>query len=150
MIEVQVTKEITDYEPKLIGPFTVRQTLCLVVALPICYVILRFLSPHLTRDVALFFLFIPAVFAYAFGWCKPYGMKMEKFLRAVFVTRFLAPIHRRYRTANTVEAIIHNAEEQWNREETERILATETRKQRRARTRAAKTHKYKPSPEAWR
>ena len=149
MIEVQVTKEITDYEPKLIGPFTVRQTLCLAIALPFCFVILRYLSPYLTRDVALFFVCIPAAFAWAFGWCKPYGMKMEQFLRAVYVTRFLAPIHRRYRTVNTVETIIREAEAQWNREEDDRLLATETSKQHRARKRAAQAQKYKPSPEAW-
>lgn len=149
MIEIQVTKEITDFEPKLIGPFTVRQTICLALGLPICYVVIRYLSPYLTRDVALFFCCIPAAFAWAFGWYKPYGMKMEQFLRAVYVTRFLAPIHRRYKTANTVEQIIHDAEEQWNREEEERLLATETPKQRRARKRAAQAPQYKLSPEAW-
>lgn len=149
-VEVSVTKEITDYETKLIGPLTARQALCLGIALPICYVAIRYLTPILTRDVALFFVFIPAVFAWAFGWCRPYGMKMEQFLRAVYITRLLAPIHRRYRTVNTVEAVIHEAEEQWKREEEERLLATETSKQRRARKRAVQAQKYKPSPEAWR
>ena len=150
MIEIQITKEITDYEPKLIGPFTGRQVICLALGLPICYVIIRFLTPYLTRDVALFFCFIPAAFAWAFGWYKPYGMKMEQFLRAVLVTRFLAPVHRRYRTANTVETTIREAEEQWRREEEARLLATETPKQRRARQRAAKkAPQYKLSPDAW-
>ena len=82
MIEIRITKEISDYEPKLLGPLTLRQSACVAAGAPFCYLIIRYLGPLLTTEVAMFFCFIPAGLAYAFGWAKPYGMKMEQFLRA--------------------------------------------------------------------
>lgn len=110
MIEIRVTKDLGDYDPKVAGPFNLRQLICLVIGSPICYVILRFLSPILTIDIAAFFCIIPAGLAYAFGWAKPYGMKMEKFLGSIFVNRILAPAVRRYKTENATEHFLSHLE----------------------------------------
>ena len=100
MIELKITKEIGDYEPKFIGPFTLRQSICIAVGAPICYFIYKTLSPIMTADVAGFFCAIPGGIAALFGWVKPYGMKTEKFIQSVFVNMFLAPTNRRYKTEN--------------------------------------------------
>ena len=105
MVEMRITKEIGNYKPRVVGPLTFRQLVCIGCAAPFCYFIYKFLSPHLTRDVAGFFCILPAAVAALFGWCHPYGMNTEEFIRSVFVNIFLAPSHRKYKTANQFELI---------------------------------------------
>lgn len=110
-LEVKVTKEIRDFEPKVIGPFTFRQLLCLAIAFPFIFVILKYLSPIITIDIAGFLCIPIAGAAFLMGWYEPYGMKTEKFIRSVFVNRFLAPAHRKYKTVNTHEDLFKKLEE---------------------------------------
>ncbi len=148
-IEVPITKEISEYEPKLIGPFNARQCLCLALCAPICYFVIRYLSPYLTQSVSMFFCFLPASVAYLFGWAKPYGMKTEKFLQSVFITRFIAPQHRKYKTVNTVETVLKDAEQEWQHTELMRIMENETKKERKQRLKEnKKKKKYRLSPQA--
>lgn len=100
MVEMRITKEIGNYKPRVVGPLTFRQLVCVGIAAPFCYFIYKYLSPHLTRDLAGFFCILPAAVAALFGWCHPYGMNTEQFIRSVFVNVFLAPSHRKYRTEN--------------------------------------------------
>ena len=136
MIEIRMTKELGDFEPKVIGPFTMRQSICLLIGAPICYMIIRFLSPILTIDVAAFFCTIPAGIAYAFGWAKPYGMRMEKFLSSVFINRVVAPSIRKYKVKNTHEKLLYELEQLSDDSE---IIGTANKKKTR----------YKLSKEAW-
>lgn len=149
MIEIRITKEITDYEPKLLGPLTLRQSACVAAGAPLCYLIIRYLGPLLTTEVAMFFCFIPAGIAYAFGWARPYGMKMEQFLRSVFVNRFLAPSHRKYKCRNVHEMVMTDAEKTWLEQE-EAALPPKERKRRQAEKQKASKQKarYKVSPRA--
>lgn len=105
MLEIRVTKEIRDFEPKVIGPFTFRQLICLGIGSPIVYFILKYFSPIVTVDIAAFFCFPVAALAYLIGWYEPYGMKTEKFIRSIFVNRILAPSHRKYKTVNAHELL---------------------------------------------
>ena len=140
-IEVPITKEISDYEPKLVGPFTLRQCLCLALCAVFCYFVLRYLSPYLTRTISMFFCFVPASIAYLVGWSKPYGMKIEKFLGSVFVTRFLAPQNRKYKTVNTVETVLRDAEKEWQQAELLKIMERETKREKKARLKESKKKK---------
>ena len=81
MIEVRIPKELDQYEAKFVGPFTLRQTICLACAIPLGILIFNLARPHIGTDVAGFTAFVPAIIAYFFGWQKPYGMKFEVFLR---------------------------------------------------------------------
>ncbi len=105
MVEMRITKEIGNYKPRVVGPLTFRQLVCVGIAAPFCYFIYKYLSPHLTRDVAGFFCILPAAVAGLFGWCHPYGMNTEEFIRSVFINIFLAPSHRKYKTENQFELI---------------------------------------------
>ena len=111
MLEIRVTKEIRDFEPKVIGPFTFRQLICLGIGSPIVYFILKYFSPLVTVDIAAFLCFPVAAIAYLIGWYEPYGMKTEKFIRSIFINRILAPAHRKYKTVNTHEALIQELAE---------------------------------------
>lgn len=98
-IEIKINKDVGSYEAKFIGPFTKRQDICIALAAPACWWIYFGLAPVISKDVAGFLVFIPAVLAALFGWIKPYGMPMERFLRSVFISMFLAPAHRKYKTS---------------------------------------------------
>lgn len=106
MIEIRLTKELGDYEPKLIGPFTSRQIICIIIAAPFCFLIYHFTAKVLPIDVAGFLIAIPGLIAALFGWCKPYGMKTEKFLKSIAVNVLLAPMNRAYKTKNAHESVI--------------------------------------------
>lgn len=100
MIEIRINKDIGSYEAKFIGPFTLRQTICILLAAPVCWGIYRTATPILGGDLAGFLVLIPAALCRMFGWSKPYGMHMEKFLHSIWVTTVLAPSKRPYKTEN--------------------------------------------------
>ncbi len=110
MIEIRITKELGNYEPKFVGPFTLRQLICVVVGVPVCFLIYSKLSPILTSDIAGFFCVFPAALAVLIGWIKPYGMKMEKFIQSMFINMVIAPANRKYRTENIHEQLIQKIE----------------------------------------
>ena len=105
-IEIKITKELGNYKPSLIGPFTARQALCLIIAVPLAIQIYTKLGPIVTTDVAGFFVFPVAAAAWFFGWKEPYGMPAEKFLKSIFVNVLLAPQNRKYKIENTYEGLI--------------------------------------------
>lgn len=102
-IEIRINKDVGSYQAKFMGPFTMRQTVCVAIAAPVCWGIYFGLSPIFTTDIAGFLMVIPAAIAALFGWIKPFGMPMERFLKSVFITMFLAPASRKYVTVNRHE-----------------------------------------------
>lgn len=99
-IEIKIPKEINKYEAKFIGPFTLRQSVALVVALPVSVILYNLLRQYAPMELASIVCLVPAAAAYLFGWFKPYGMKFEEFLRSVFISSFVAPSKRKYKTEN--------------------------------------------------
>lgn len=102
-MEIHINKDVGNYEAKVVGPFTLRQAVCIAVAAPVCVWLYNGTSSFMPSDAAGFLTFIPAVIAWLFGWKKPYGMPMEKFLKSIFVTMVLAPSNRKYKTVNRHE-----------------------------------------------
>lgn len=105
-IEIKIPKEINRYEAKFVGPFSLRQTICLVTCLPLCIGLYLLTKPYVGTDLAGFFVIPPAGIAYLFGWYKPYGMKFEKYLQSVFINSFLAPSKRPYKTENYYSRVL--------------------------------------------
>ena len=99
-MEIQINKDIGKYEAKNVGPFTYRQALIVAAAAPVCIMIYARTSDFLPVDAAGFLTFLPAIVAWLFGWCKPYGMPMEQFLKSAFVSNVLAPANRKYKTGS--------------------------------------------------
>ena len=112
MIEIKIPKEINKYEAKFIGPFSLRQTICICLALPACVLIFNFLKPYLGSDATGFVCIIPASIGWLFGWFKPYGMKFEKFLRSCFISAVLSPTKRKYKSKNYFETLNEMAEKE--------------------------------------
>ena len=100
MIEIKIPKEITKYEAKLVGPFTSRQCIILLIFVPIvafCYINL---SKFVNSTVAAYICLPIGGIGALFGWFKPYGMTFEKYMQSVFINAFVAPAVRVYKTEN--------------------------------------------------
>lgn len=144
-IEININKDVGSYDAKLIGPFTARQSICVVIAAPICWAIYTYTAPLLTPDVAGFLTAIPAGIAYLFGWLKPYGMRTEKFVQSVFINMVLAPSHRKYMTVNVHEkafAVLARHAKKVEEEDSDQTNSKKSKKQ------AQKKTAYKVSPDA--
>ena len=109
MIEIKIPKEVTKFEPKLIGPFTVRQSIVLVIIVPIISVIYMQLSKQLDSTICAYFCVPIAGIGALFGWVKPYGLPFEKYLSSVFVSSVLAPAVRLYKTENYYDILSKQA-----------------------------------------
>lgn len=102
MIEIEVNQDIREYKTKLIGPFTTRQVICLILGGTTIIGAYNLLQPYLTSDTTTFVCMILAVpFILMSGIFEPHGMKMEDFLRASFVSLVLSPTVRKYELENS-------------------------------------------------
>ena len=112
MIEMKIPKEISRYEAKAIGPFTLRQLVCLLIFVPIGGGLYYLTVPYVGTSTAGFFVLPFGLAAWAFGWYKPYGLKFEKYLKTVFINSFVAPTKRPYKTENFYGNILKEIERQ--------------------------------------
>jgi len=102
MIEVDVPKDIREYEPKLFNLVTLRQVILLIIGCAIA-VLAFFVLPikdWTVRGILSSFLFIPSII---FGWMEVYGMKLEKFLWQVIKSSLLVPKVRPYKPESTID-----------------------------------------------
>ena len=106
MIEIEIPKDITKYEAKLVGAFTGRQVACLIIAaavgVPLFLIMLHY---NVNRSVAIFGVMIVMLPAVVMGWVKPYGMNFEHFVKTAFISNVLSPKRRKYVTKNSYEYI---------------------------------------------
>lgn len=101
MLDIEIPKDIREYEPKIFGNLSTRQIFCIVgiaMVLMIMTGIERALGMEQTS-------YIPAMPFCAviglLGWGdKLVGMPIERYIRLVFVNQFLAPKHRCFKMHN--------------------------------------------------
>lgn len=108
MIEIEINEDVRKYKTKLIGPFTTRQVICLILGSITIVGIAQYLKPILTSDLTTFICMVVAVPFMAVGWIEPYGMKMEDFARTAFISLALAPSIRKFEHTNSYNAQIRN------------------------------------------
>ena len=99
MIEIEIPKDIRAYETKLIGPLSGRKAACVGISAPIALVAWNLLE-SLPTDSRLIISAILCLPILLFGWFKPFGMKLEDFLKTTFVSTILSPKRRLYVTEN--------------------------------------------------
>lgn len=104
MIEVTMNSDIREIEPKIIGPFTKRQLICVAIAiaygLPIFF--LLHMLPMIARIMISVVLMTPCITC---GWCNAYGMPLEKFAMHVVRSAVLNPTKRAYILENSYEEL---------------------------------------------
>lgn len=156
MIEIKIPKEVTKYEAKLIGPFTSRQCVALVIFVPLAVLTYNFARAYLGASVAPYLCCIVAAPGALFGWVKPYGMKFEEFASSVVINGFIAPMKRKHISENYYSLISKTAKnltpkdellldaivDEIPEEELEKMLKQQKKEGR------IKKDKYKKSPRA--
>ena len=117
MIEIKIPKEIKQYEAKLVGPFTARQCVVLLICVPIVGVLYYFLRTYVNATIAAYLCMPIAGIGALFGWVKPYGLTFEKYMQSVFVNAFVAPRVRVYKTENYYSLLSKKAKSLTNEDE---------------------------------
>ncbi len=102
MIEVSINKDIQAFEPKLIGPFTTRQLICVIISAVLAILGYNTLGTFLPQDLRIVVCFVFAAPSILVGWAKPLGMKFEHFAKVIVLTYLLAPNVRKYKTVNAL------------------------------------------------
>lgn len=106
MIQIEMSKDINDFSPKIISVFDKRQLICTAIAstygIPIM-LYADFLDIQ-TRIMAAVILMSPVLMC---GWVKMYGMYLEKFVLHILRTRVFNRTTRYYETENTFGYLDH-------------------------------------------
>ena len=111
MIQIQIPKEIREYEPKFISIFTMRQAICVSLAACISVSLYVFVfSKILVSDMALFASAIPSIPLLLAGYFKMYGMPFEKFALQYVQDVMLSPKNRKYASQNFHEELAKKAD----------------------------------------
>ncbi len=105
MIEIEVPKDITKYEAKLVASFTTRQVGCLAIAGVLAVPTFLAIRDVVPRDAATLIVLILVLPFILLGWVKPYGMNFEQFVRTAFISNVLSPKKRKYVTMNVYDFI---------------------------------------------
>lgn len=104
MIEIEMSKNIKEFEPKLMGPLTTRQLICVAigVAIGVPIALLVPLSPMFKVIIGI----LCASPALLCGWLKIFDIPLEKFFIDDILGLLRNPQKRRYKTANTWEFLL--------------------------------------------
>lgn len=100
MVETKVPKDVRSYKTKIIGPFSLRQIICIVAAVifdAILYFLSQAIGIELTMEVVIYvvmFLDLP-ILAFML---TPQGMPMEQYLLKVIFANFTKPSKRKVET----------------------------------------------------
>jgi hypothetical protein len=104
MIEREIPKDISKFETKLAGPFSARQTGCLIVAAGVVFIVYNSMKAFsIDPTLTIFVCFICCLPFVAMGWKKPYGMAFEKFAKHYITYFVFAPPKRKYKSVTSFE-----------------------------------------------
>lgn len=96
MIEGKSPKDIRKYEAKAVGSFTLRQVICVLLALMLDFFLFKFvLEPLNTSIDSMVYIYIFIDVPIVAFIIKPQGMPMEQYLRDVELRYLIAPVYRK-------------------------------------------------------
>lgn len=114
MIEVQIPKDIEQYQATLVGPFTTRQVICIAVA-AVCefiyYTIIQATGAALATDTLIGIGSVIAIPFLLFAIWKPYGMKPETYIWYFLIPYLIGNKDRPYAIENTFSLLFPQEEE---------------------------------------
>lgn len=103
MIIMPVPKDVRDFKPKFIGPFSKREFIGVAAAVVIAVLTFALTYPFsmgMTVNQRAVIVLIPGVVPLACGFIDIQGMPIWVYARNLLIQNFLAPRHRVYRTNN--------------------------------------------------
>ena len=99
MIEVPMTEDIRKYQPRVLGPFNLRQIVCMVIAAILAIPLWKLIEMEMDDKIFLIVMvLLPVV---ACGWVQMDGLPFEKLLFRMIYYYMLTPKKRKYVTENT-------------------------------------------------
>lgn len=101
MIIMPVPKDIRTVKAKFIGPFTKRQTMAIVPAAAIAFLLFVLLGESVSSDITIGIISLIDTPILLCGFVDVYGMPLWIYAKDVAVGKFLAPKQRPYVTENT-------------------------------------------------
>ncbi len=104
MIEVPMNDDIRKYQPKILGPFNIRQLLCMILAIVVAIPLWGLVDMEIENKVL---VICAALFPIiACGWIKMDGLPFEKLAIRIIYFHFLTPKKRKYISINTYKAAL--------------------------------------------
>lgn len=98
MIEIEMSKDIHEFEPRQIGPCTKRQLICIMIAGAVAALVYAAIRPlHLDMYTATMIVMLPSVPVLLCGFITKYGMHLETFLLRILTNMILTPPRRPYK-----------------------------------------------------
>lgn len=123
MVTVEMNRDIREFDPKIIGPFTKKQAKC--VGIMAAYVIPLFLVLcRINLRLAIVVVGASILPPILIGWVKVRNLSFEKFLLRWLYWRIQTPRIRRYRTQPYTKKLLIDAKK---REEFEKIASMSRR-----------------------
>lgn len=112
MIEIEIPKDIKEYEPKFIGPFTLRKFLGVVGSVLVMVIGYNVLKGVFDNGLKVLIPLVLATIPFLFGYYKPYGLPFEKYAIAQLNTNIIPPKVRKYKTENLFEKLEKDIEKE--------------------------------------
>lgn len=101
MIEIEMSQDIRDYAPKILGPLSLRQLIFTGAGVAIGFPVFALMKGSV--EIRLAVAVILAAPFFMCGFLKLFGMNAEVFLMKVMLPYFLNPRARKYETENTMD-----------------------------------------------
>lgn len=104
MIIVPVPRDVREFKPKFIGPFSKREFVgvaAAAVVAAITFALTAVMELDITINQKVMAILIPAAVPLACGFIDVQGMPIWVYLENLVIQNLLAPRHRVYRTENT-------------------------------------------------
>ena len=100
MIEIEMSRDIKEYSPKVLAFLDKRQVICVSIAIAYTFPIIMgwgFLA-DIEITTRLLIAMIAAAPAIVCGWVKVYGIPVDKFFFQTILPMYLSPMKRKYVT----------------------------------------------------
>ena len=101
MIEIEISKDIKAHEPKIMSVFTLRQLICVALALSYGIPLVFIIPGDLTIRVLIAMAAMTPVLM--FGWIKLYGLPLEKYIYKLFINKYIRPSTRIYKSSGYID-----------------------------------------------
>lgn len=104
MIEIEMSKDIREYSPKVLGPFTKRQLAVITLSVLVATPVLVFLHP-LSLIIRLILSLILTMPIFLCGWVTMFSMPLEIFVFKFVIPNTINPRKKIYLTENFYEGL---------------------------------------------
>lgn len=133
-MRMKIPEDLSKIKSNLIGPFSLRQLICIGVAAPLVFLVIKYLAPYVGQDLCIVLCMIVAAPALAVGFCpREYlqNLYFEQFIKMMFTYNVLRPTHRKYKTQNSYKYIFDEYDKAQN-EKQEKQIKSRSRAERKA------------------